>query len=183
MVTCGPATNTGLSTETHKIKKDKFLSLLETLKELFLDKDIRWHFILVLVATPVWFYTLIIRFHWWDIILQPLAIMLGVRVAQYGLLGLVPGGGWLHKKHFHTIHFWPELKTWRQRLMFLCENNFTVAHFYISKEMHKGDPTSVREVTGPVCVTIGLGFNKYIFDIDLDTYAPDNHIIRRSLCS
>lgn len=141
-------------------------SIIEFLKTIALDKSLRWHLIFILLGFTIWVYIMTISFHWWDIILQPLALLIGWRTAQYGFLGLVPGGGFIVERHVHTIHFWPVLKTWRHRWMFLRENNFSVDFYYEKKEMHKGYPTSVREVTGPAAVTIGIGFNKYLFDLE-----------------
>lgn len=145
--------------------KNSKLIVLEFLKHLVSNKEGRPTHILFLLLTPTWLYLVITQFKWWDIILHPLAAVIGYRIAAYGWLGLIPGGGIIAERHFHTIHFWPVLKTWRARWMFLRENNFSVYFYYAKKEMNKGDPTSVREVTGPFAVTIGIGFNKYLFDL------------------
>jgi len=146
--------------------KQSISSVLAFLKFLVSNKETRPTFISFLLLTPLLVYVLIIKFYWWDIILYPLSVVIGVRIGLYGWLGLIPGGGIIAERHFHTIHFWPVLKTWRTRWMFLRENNFSVDFYYIQKEMYKGDPTSVREVTGPAAVTIGIGFNKYLFDLE-----------------
>lgn len=146
--------------------KNSKITVLEFLKHLISDKEVRPTLILFLLLTPPWLYLVITQFKWWDIILHPLAALIGFRIAKYGWWGLIPGGGIIAERHFHTIHFWPALKTWRTRWMFLRENNFSVDFFHAKKEMFKGDPTSVREVTGPAAVTIGIGFNKYLFDLE-----------------
>ena len=166
MVTCGPATNTGLSMEKPEQEKSKFILVIEFIKVVFLCKETRLWAILMFLSTVVSIYLLTINFHWWDLIIQPLVGLAGWRMGAYGLLGLIPGGGYIHDRHFSTMRFWPVLKTWRTRWMFLRENNFSVDFYYRKKEMYKGDPTSVREVTGPAVVTIGIGFNKYLFDLE-----------------
>lgn len=150
----------------HKIIKTKISYLVEFLKYLIFDKQVKYYFILFLILTPPWIYITMINFSWLDIVLQSLFFFIGWRIGGYGLLGFIPGGGIIAERHYHTIRFWPILKTWRVRWMFLIENTFSVDFFHIKKEMFKGDPTSVREVTGPVCMTVGIGFNKYIFDLE-----------------
>ena len=146
--------------------KNSRLSFLEFLKFLVSSKEARPTFILFLLLTPPWLYTMIINFHWWDTILLSLSFLVGWRFSKYGLYGLIPGGGIIAERHYHTIRFWSELKKWKHKWMFLRENNFSVDFYYRKKEMYKGDPTSMREITGPSAVTIGIGFNKYIFDLE-----------------
>lgn len=165
MVTCGLVTSIMQNTKILKMKHLK-ISVLEFLKYLFSDKETLLIITLFIITTPIYLYSLTINFHWWDTILLSLSFLVGWRFSKYGLYGLIPGGGFIADRHYHTIRFWSELKKWKHKWMFLSENNFSVDFYYRKKEMYKGDPTSVREVTGPSAVTIGIGFNKYIFDLE-----------------
>lgn len=147
--------------------RDGIKTVIEFIKFVMEDKYFKYYAVLVVVSFSVWVYMLIVRHSVIDVFLQPLAAYVGYRLGAYGLLGLLPGGKWLSRwlsEHYYdTIKY--EFKSWYWYFRFIKENTFTLDYMYISKEMFKGDTTSVRETTGVGVVTFGFGTRQYIFNL------------------
>lgn len=147
-------------------KITKVFEVLKIIIRLFLTDSVfrRWSLVVVFSFT-FWVYLHIIAgFSILDLFSGSLGVYIGYRISAYDSFGLLPGGKWLHAHYYGTIKF--KFKNWYWRWRFIKENSFTFDYTYFRKEMIEGDPTSVREVTGPGCVTFGLGTRKYIFTLD-----------------
>lgn len=116
--------------------------------------------------TALWVYLMYINFSYFDLVVQPLAIWLGIRAAKYGAWGFLPFGKWLHERHYATVCYFSVFTIWKYKLSFFIENLFKLDFHYLKKETAKGDSSSLREVTTPVAVTVGLGFWDLIFVLD-----------------
>jgi len=144
--------------------KDKIKHLLSVIKTLMRDKEFLTAFILFIVSSTICLYLLCINHSVRNLIFQPLAAYVGYRIAKYGSFGLLPGGKWLSEHYYCTIKY--NFKSWYLYFKHIKENTFTLHYAYISKEMIKGDPTSMRDTTGVDLVYFGFGTKMYIFKLE-----------------
>ncbi len=139
-------------------------AIREFIKFVTQDKLILATTLLWVVLFSFWAYITVVRHSVLDLFIQPVAAYTGYRLGRYGLLGLLPGGKWLSEHYSCTIKF--NLKSWYWYFKFIQENTFTLDYTYISREMFKGDPSSIRETTGIGAVAFGFGTRRYIFKLD-----------------
>jgi len=144
--------------------KDKIKNLLSVIKTLMRDKEFLTAFILFIVSSTICLYLLCINHSVRNLIFQPLAAYVGYRIASYGWFAFLPGGRWLSNHFYCKIKC--KFKSWYLYFEHIKENTFTFHYAYISKEMIKGDPASMRDTTGVDLVYFGFGRSKYIFKLE-----------------